>query len=77
MFEKAKKNKKKVFVGLAVVGGVVLLSVAYNKGVAKGAYSAGFYLGREVRMACDKGILAPGTDQKMLEILKLAAKGDS
>lgn len=74
MFEKVKKEKKKVFVGLAIVGGVVLMGAVYRRGLATGAYSAGFYLGREIGIACKNGTLAPGTDQKILEILKIASK---
>ena len=81
MFEKVKKaEKKKIFIGLATIGGVVLLGAAYRqgmiKGLKKGAYLGGFYLGREIGLACKNGDLPPGTDQKILEILKIKAKGN-
>ena len=72
-----KEQKKKALVGLSIAGGVGLLIITYRqgfvKGMAKGAYLAGYSLGRTIKGACDNGTLAPGTDQKILEILKIGA----
>lgn len=83
MFEKIKQTKKenkKLFVGAAIVGGVVLLGVAYRqgmiKGIARGAYLGGYQIGSIVRKACENGSLPPDTHVKILELVKNTAEGN-
>lgn len=76
MFEKIKQKKeenKKVLVGAGIIGGVVLLGLAYRqgmiKGVAKGAYLGGFYIGQKIGAAHKNGVLDDETFKKVYEVV--------
>lgn len=79
MFEKFKQKKeenKKVLIGAGVVGGVVLLGLTYRqgmiKGMTKGAYFGGFYIGRTIGLAYKNGTINQETFEAIKKIISEA-----